>query len=203
MDARVETLIEGSGLIKDLKSRRKSDRITARSLTSIQKNRIDNYNLMVSHHRRYTLFVIKYVFSHVYVKPELSNQQKKSIVRFFNELATSDKQPAEMRSAATRFINTLTGNRNEFKEAVAAPVEPAAPVEESLPPPPSHPPPEEKSSLPPPPNYPPPVDLELGSVRPSDRKMTKKEKRALREQELKKEMEEYNRKPDWARVRYW
>ncbi len=60
MDNRTETLLKGQDLIKDLKSRRKGEKITKVALEKINKDRDQGAKQITGKYRRAVLFVIKY-----------------------------------------------------------------------------------------------------------------------------------------------
>lgn len=116
MAERNETLIEGDILFKDLKSKRKTERITLRSLSKIVENKTKNTNKLRDMHRRASLFSIKYVLANI-TEPMVT-QEKKATVKFYNELAESKLTEDEMQKKAKQYAATLTGNRNAYRDAM-------------------------------------------------------------------------------------
>jgi hypothetical protein len=116
MAERNETLIEGDILFKDLKSKRKTERITARALTAIVKNKHNNTNKLREMHRRALLFSIKYIFANVTV--DMQPKAKKEAVKFFNELAESKDSEDELQKKAKSFVTKITGDRGAYLAAI-------------------------------------------------------------------------------------
>jgi hypothetical protein len=116
MAERNETLVEGEILFRDLKSKRKTERITARALSKIVENKTKNTTKLRDMHRRASLFSIKYVLANV-TEPMIA-KEKKATVKFYNELAESKLTEDEMQKKAKQYVTTLTGNKQAYKVAM-------------------------------------------------------------------------------------
>lgn len=113
MAERNETLVEGDILFKDLKSKRKTEKLTAAALRSINKHKDANTRKLREMHKRAMYFSIKYILADLV--RGTNALAAKDAVSFFNGLVAADPSEDEIRRRVSEFLKQFKADPDKYK----------------------------------------------------------------------------------------